>query len=51
LRDAVLINAAAGLWLADSRPTLADCVSLAAQAIDSGQARDLVARLAQKTQG
>lgn len=49
VRDAVVINAAAGLWLAESRPTLKDCVLLAADAIDSGQARDLVAQLAKMT--
>ena len=44
-RDIVLANAAAALWTAGKASTPAACAVLAAQAIDSGAARDLLARL------
>jgi anthranilate phosphoribosyltransferase len=44
-RDIVVINAAAALWTAALAPTPAACARLAASAIDTGAARDLLARL------
>lgn len=41
-RDVVLLNAAAALWIAGKAFDLAECVRLAAEAIDSGAARDLL---------
>ena len=49
-RDVVLANAAAALWLAEREPTLPACVRRAAEAIDSGAAQDLLARLVELTQ-
>jgi anthranilate phosphoribosyltransferase len=43
-RDIVLLNAAAALWTADIDPTPAVCAQRAAQAIDSGRARQLLER-------
>jgi anthranilate phosphoribosyltransferase len=48
-RDMVLINAAAALWTAGRQPSLRECVRLAADAIDSGAARELLARLVERT--
>ena len=48
-RDAVLLNAAAALVVADRAPTLADGAALARESIDSGAARDCAARLAAVT--
>ena len=48
-RDAVLINAAAGLWLAGISLDLRDCLSAAAAAIDTAQATQLIARLGELT--
>jgi len=48
-RDAVLLNAAAALVVAGRATTLPEGVALAAEAIDSGQARDKVAALARVT--
>jgi len=48
-REVVVANAAAALWTAGRGPTLAACASLAAAAIDSGAAGDLLARLAERT--
>jgi anthranilate phosphoribosyltransferase len=45
LRDAVLLNAGAALWVADAVQTLADGVLLAAESIDSGAARNRLERL------
>jgi len=50
-RDAVLLNAAAALVVAEAVTDLRDGVSMAAQSIDSGAARDKIAALAQITQG
>ena len=44
-RDVVLLNAAAALVAADKTSTLADGVPVAAQAIDTGAARDKLERL------
>ncbi|MCC6509246.1 MAG: anthranilate phosphoribosyltransferase [Pirellulaceae bacterium] len=48
-RDAVLINAAAGLWLAGLSADLRVCCQLAAEAIDTGAASDLIKRLGRLT--
>lgn len=48
-RNIVLANAAAALWLAGRGPTVADCVGLAAEAIDRGKARELLHRLVEYT--
>ncbi|MEL6125315.1 MAG: anthranilate phosphoribosyltransferase [Pseudomonadota bacterium] len=49
-RDAVLLNAAAALRIADRVDTHADGVAMAAESIDSGAARDKVTALARVTQ-
>ncbi len=49
-RDAVLLNAAAALMVADRVNSLVEGVAMAAESIDSGAARDKVARLVQLTQ-
>ncbi|HJT36466.1 MAG TPA: anthranilate phosphoribosyltransferase [Pirellulales bacterium] len=48
-REVVLLNAAAALWLADKTDTLPGGVGLAAEAIDSGAARELLGRLVERT--
>jgi anthranilate phosphoribosyltransferase len=48
-RDVVVLNAAAALWTAGKAASPAECARLAAAAIDSGAARDLLARLAEYT--
>ncbi|NQU24912.1 MAG: anthranilate phosphoribosyltransferase [Candidatus Nealsonbacteria bacterium] len=48
-RDIVTINAAAALWIAGRDDSPAQCARLAAEAIDSGAARDLLARLAERS--
>ena len=48
-RDIVVANAAAALWIADQADSLIACAQLAAQAIDSGAAEGLLARLVEKT--
>jgi len=45
LRDAVLLNAGAALWVADAVDTLAEGVLRAAESIDSGAARTRLERL------
>ena len=45
-RDVVLLNAAAGVWIADAAPDLPQAVAQVAAAIDSGRAQQLVAQLA-----
>lgn len=50
-RDAVLLNAAAALVVADQAGTLKDGVEIAAQSIDSGAARAKIERLAEITSG
>lgn len=44
-RDVCLLNAAAGLWIADAAQSLAEGLSLAAAAVDSGRARMTLERL------
>jgi len=46
IRDAVLLNAGAALWVADAVQTLAEGVLRAAESIDSGAARTRLERLA-----
>jgi anthranilate phosphoribosyltransferase len=48
-RDIVVANAAAALWTAGRDNALPGCSRLAAEAIDSGAARELLARLAERT--
>lgn len=48
-RDVVLLNAAAALWLAGKADTLPGGVRLAAEAVDTGAARELLARLVERT--
>lgn len=48
-RDVVVANAAAALWTADDSKSLLHCAERAAEAIDSGAADDLLARLAKRT--
>ncbi len=50
-RDAVLLNAAAALVIAEKAATLPEGVALAAQSIDSGAARQKIEGLAKVTQG
>ncbi|MFC4671686.1 anthranilate phosphoribosyltransferase [Seohaeicola nanhaiensis] len=50
-RDAVLLNAAAALVVADAAADLREGVEMAAVSIDSGKARDKVAAVARITQG
>ena len=45
LRDAVLLNAGAALWVADAVQTLAEGVLRAAESVDSGAARSRLERL------
>ncbi|SHE42019.1 anthranilate phosphoribosyltransferase [Ruegeria intermedia] len=49
-RDAVLLNAAAALVVADAAEDLRDGVSMAAESIDSGKAKEKIAALARLTQ-
>jgi anthranilate phosphoribosyltransferase len=49
-RDIVVANAATALWIADRNPSLVECARTAAETIDSGAARDLLARLAERSQ-
>jgi anthranilate phosphoribosyltransferase len=44
-RDIVIANAAAALWLVGKRDTPRDAAALAAEAIDTGAASDLLSRL------
>jgi anthranilate phosphoribosyltransferase len=46
-RDIVVLNAAAALWLAGRGASERECARLAATAIDSGAATDLLTKLAQ----
>jgi len=48
-RDVVAANAAAALWTVGHAVELSLCVRMAQDAIDRGAARDLLARLAQRT--
>jgi anthranilate phosphoribosyltransferase len=48
-RDIVIANAAAALALVGRSPSPAECAGRAAEAIDSGAARDLLAKLVERT--
>src|SRR6185312_2444921 len=48
-REIVVLNAAAALWTAGREKNPADCARLAAEAIDTGAARDLLEQLVKKT--
>ncbi|MBX3411340.1 MAG: anthranilate phosphoribosyltransferase [Pirellulales bacterium] len=48
-RDIVLLNAGAALWLAGRAPTPLEGATLAAAAIDTGAAQDLLARLVERS--
>lgn len=48
-RDVVVANAAAALWTADRAPTPRVCAALAAETIDAGGPRDLLARLVERS--
>jgi anthranilate phosphoribosyltransferase len=48
-RDIVVINSAAALWTAGKSESPAQCATMAAEAIDSGAARDLLAALAKSS--
>ena len=50
-RNIVVANAAAALWLAARDASLIACARLAAEAIDSGAARTILARLVEITNG
>ena len=50
-RDIVLLNTAAALIVADKASSLEDGVAMAADAIDSGKAKDTLARLAAVSHG
>jgi anthranilate phosphoribosyltransferase len=50
-RDAVVINAAAALWIAGASQDLKQCAIKAQAAIDSGKAQTLVTALGQLSQG
>ena len=50
-RDVVLLNAAAGLCVAERAASLEDGVQLAAETIDSGRAERLLARFVAFTRG
>jgi anthranilate phosphoribosyltransferase len=50
-RDFVVANAAAALWTAGRSASLRECADQAAGAIDSGAARELLARLAARSSG
>ena len=50
-RDIVVSNAAAAIWTAGRSDSLRECARLAGEAIDSGAARELLARLAARTGG
>jgi len=46
-RDIVVLNAAAAIWVASADCSLPECTARAAEAIDSGQASAVLARLAE----
>jgi anthranilate phosphoribosyltransferase len=48
-RDIVVANAAAALWTAGRSASLPECARRAAEAIDSGAARDLLLKLVEQT--
>ncbi|MDA7950387.1 MAG: anthranilate phosphoribosyltransferase [Pirellulaceae bacterium] len=48
-RDIVVVNAAAAIWLAERATSLEDGAKLAAEAIDSGAATEILEKLIEKT--
>lgn len=50
-RDIVVLNAAAALWTAGKHASPRECAALAAAAIDTGAATELLARLVARTNG
>jgi anthranilate phosphoribosyltransferase len=50
-RDIVVANAAAALWTAGRDTALRQCSRLAQESIDSGAAREVLAKLIEKTRG
>ena len=48
-RDVVVLNSAAALWLAGKENNPVACAELTAEAIDSGAAKDLLAKLAEES--
>lgn len=48
-RDIVVLNAAAGLWIAGKADTPRECAALAQEAIDDGAAKNLLARLVERS--
>ncbi|OHB68976.1 MAG: anthranilate phosphoribosyltransferase [Planctomycetes bacterium RBG_13_63_9] len=48
-RDIVVVNAAAALWTVGRSDSPIECARLAAEAIDSGAAKDLLAQLVRRT--
>jgi anthranilate phosphoribosyltransferase len=48
-RNIVLANSAAALWTVGQAPSLGECVRRAEEAIDSGAAQKLLARLVERT--
>lgn len=49
-RDVVVLNAAAGLWIAGVSPDLRHCAQLVGEALDTGRVQNLANQLAQTTQ-
>ncbi len=50
-RDVVVLNAAAGLWIAGVAADLKQCAQRVCNAIDTGETRSLLAKLGQATSG
>lgn len=50
-RDVVVVNAAAGLWIAGQHPSLKECAQAVESAIDSGSAMEVVRKLGEATAG
>jgi len=50
-RDVTVLNAAAGLWTAGRAAAPSECAALAQKAIDGGAAKNLLARLVERTRG
>ena len=50
-RDIVVLNAAAAIWLSGESDDLAECSQRAADTIDSGTARELLAKLGERSGG
>lgn len=50
-RDVVVMNAAAGLWIADAASDLRQCAQRVEEVLDSGKVKELVAALSSATRG